>query len=66
MKFSHPNVARLKIPFRGDAQCWRINTTWNVDTLGEFVDVLKWTLNTVEDRFHDARTKFHGQRLACS
>lgn len=63
--FNYPNVFGLEIPLCSDTQSGSVNTTGNVDTLGKYVNVFQGTLDTIKDRFHDARTKFHRQGFTC-
>lgn len=59
-------LGRLEIPLLGSVKGWNIDTTRNVDAVGDVGDTLQRALNTVVDGFHETRAKFNGQRLASS
>lgn len=61
-----PDVGRRELPFLSDAEGVGVDSLRDVNALSHLVDVLQWSLDTVEDGAHNAWTELNGQRLAGS
>lgn len=56
--------ARFELPASGAAKGFDVDTLGNVNGLSHVGDVLKWTLDTVENGTHDAGSELDRQRFA--
>lgn len=57
---SYPEtLAGGEFPFDVSIKRSNVDSSRDIDTLGEVIDVLQWTLDTIKDGAHDSRSEFH-------
>lgn len=63
---SYPKtLAGGEFPFEVSVKSTNVDSSWNIDTLSEVIDVFEWTLDTVKDGAHDSWSELHRERFTC-
>ena len=60
------DILREEVPLEVSGQGWSIDSLWNVDGIGQDVNVSQGPLDTVKNRTHNSRSQFDRKRFPSS